>query len=167
MIKKVKDVYEVSMTAHEAVVAGELILSQENLKQRIRESQGIIEKDDELVMRPPPFGETTFILKAAATQLVSIMIMSFLLLPLFDKGFSYWDDGAEKFVLTNFKIEKVLLQFSTSFAWPEFDQPRLELQFGIGFLLAALQYLSLESGSCLLIRQQLLWLNTHQDFGKI
>jgi hypothetical protein len=98
------------------------------------------ETEKTLNIKPPPFTETVLMLKAAATQLISIMVLSLVLLPLFDEGFSFWDQGAEKFVFTNFNFPKLSVQFSVSFSWPKFEQPHLQIQLAFGFLLTGLLY---------------------------
>jgi tRNA isopentenyl-2-thiomethyl-A-37 hydroxylase MiaE len=43
-----------------------------------------------VVMKPPPFNETIFTLKASATQLIiRVIVLTLTLLPFFDKGFAW------------------------------------------------------------------------------
>jgi hypothetical protein len=94
------------------------------------------------VCKPPPFGETVFTLKASATQLISVVVLTFLLLPLYDNGFAWWQHGAQQLVTVNFKFAFVLPQFSISFfSWPHFSRPTVQFQFAIGLMVIAMKYL--------------------------
>lgn len=91
--------------------------------------------------KTPPFDETVLILKAAATQLISVSVLCFSLLPLYEHGFSWWEEGARQFVLGSFDYAVIIPQFSVSFGWPQFSQPRVQFQFAIGLLVLVMKYL--------------------------
>jgi ankyrin repeat protein len=94
-----------------------------------------------VLVKPPPFDETVFSLKASATQLVSIIVLSFLLLPFYHNRYA-WGAIIQNFVFVNFNLPNLILQFSISFSWPDFDQPRLQVQLLIGITLTFLQYIT-------------------------
>ena len=89
---------------------------------------------------PAAFGETVFSLKAMATLLVSVMMLSMKLLPFYDKGTAWWAQGARLFLYGAFDFPSIFrVQFALAFAWPHFQQPRLSLQLAAGLFIVALQ----------------------------
>mmetsp|Transcript_39146 Transcript_39146/g.50602 ORF Transcript_39146/g.50602 Transcript_39146/m.50602 type:complete len:350 (-) Transcript_39146:800-1849(-) len=91
--------------------------------------------------KPMPSNEAVFALKAASTQLVSINVIVFSLLPFYRHGFSWWVNGARQFLWTNIDVPSFSFQIFFTFSWPEFHQPRLEFQLALGVLLIFLQLL--------------------------
>jgi hypothetical protein len=92
-------------------------------------------------LRTPPTDETVLILKASSTQLISVVIMALLLLPLYEQGFNWWDEGANQFIYSNFDLPRLKLQLSVSFSWPRFSQPKLALQLAVGLMILFVQFL--------------------------
>ena len=92
-------------------------------------------------LAPLKFDEQNFVLKAAATQLVSTFILLYYLLPFYKKGSDWWLEGTKAFLGGAFDLPRLQLQFSLSFGWPAFSQPRLGWQLAVGCLLVALQLL--------------------------
>jgi hypothetical protein len=105
---------------------------------------------------PPALVETTFILKAATTQLISVAGLVFVLLPFYDFGFDWWLVGFSNFLGISFDRPKLALDFNVTFGWPKFTQPRLAWQLGFGVILVVknvafggLKYLLRATGSLL------------------
>jgi len=93
-------------------------------------------------LAPVEFNETVFALKATATMLVSVTILSMHLLPFYDKGAAWWSQGAQLFLLRTFDLPELFrVQFALAFDWPRFRQPRLSFQLAAGLLLLVLQLL--------------------------
>jgi hypothetical protein len=89
---------------------------------------------------PAAFNETVFSLKAMATLLVSITVLSMKLLPFYDKGTAWWAQGARLFLFDTFDFPGIYrIQFTLAFAWPHFQQPHLGFQLAAGLFLVALQ----------------------------
>jgi hypothetical protein len=105
-------------------------------------------------MKPVPFVETVFVLKAAATQLVSVAVLCFLLLPLYEYGFKWWTEGASLFVYTNFDLPSLRLRFSYTLSWPEFEQPRLQIQLAMGVFLIGIHSILKITKRVILMRQE-------------
>jgi predicted nucleic acid-binding Zn-ribbon protein len=116
-------------------------------------------------LKPPAFDETVLTLKASTTQLISVVILGFLLVPFYDSGLSWWGNGAKQFVFTGFDFPQFHLQFSVSFSWPKFSQPRLGVQLATGVFLLIVQYL-IKIGKWLLINfsSHIVMPNTTPDY---
>ena len=86
-----------------------------------------------------PIDETQFILKACATQFVSLNILVFQLLPFYALGFEWWLEGSAAFLEGIFDLPRLWEDFTLSFAWPSFGYPRLYLPLLVGVLLIGVQ----------------------------
>ena len=86
-----------------------------------------------------PIDETQFILKACATQFVSLNILVFQLLPFYALGFEWWLEGSAAFLEGIFDLPRLWKDFTLSFAWPSFGYPRLYLPLLVGVLLIGVQ----------------------------
>ena len=86
---------------------------------------------------PPPLrlGETTFQLKVAATVLLFVAILCFRLIPFYKKGFTWWTEGASRF-LSPFDLELIRIAFATSLNLTtlSLSDPQLDFQIKIGVL---------------------------------
>mmetsp|Transcript_17479 Transcript_17479/g.20592 ORF Transcript_17479/g.20592 Transcript_17479/m.20592 type:complete len:1167 (-) Transcript_17479:547-4047(-) len=91
------------------------------------------------LIKPIHITETVFSLKASATQLVSLSMLSLLFLP-FLTGDLTWTEGAKHYVDFAFDLPQLVLQFKYTFKWPDFEQPRLAFQLALGVLIAVLQF---------------------------
>ena len=93
-----------------------------------------------VLLSPVHLGESIFALKAATTQLVSVVVMLLVLVPFYKLGFGWWGEGAGHLLGgVLFDLPQLRLQFAVLLSWPEFQQPRLAVAFAVGLLLAALQ----------------------------
>jgi hypothetical protein len=87
---------------------------------------------------PVSIEETVFALKASTTQLVSVLVLSFIFLPIFS-DFSEWRRYAREFLSFSLSVPRLRLMFEYTFSWPEFEQPRLSVQLAIGVMITAIQ----------------------------
>ena len=74
--------------------------------------------------------ETAFSLKAAATQVVSIIILMYHLVPFF-RG-KPWTECASTFVGRAFDLPRLALDLNMSFGWPMFERPELYFHLALG-----------------------------------
>eukprot|EP00615_Pteridomonas_danica_P017031 CAMPEP_0114376876 /NCGR_PEP_ID=MMETSP0102-20121206/649_1 /TAXON_ID=38822 ORGANISM="Pteridomonas danica, Strain PT" /NCGR_SAMPLE_ID=MMETSP0102 /ASSEMBLY_ACC=CAM_ASM_000212 /LENGTH=408 /DNA_ID=CAMNT_0001531319 /DNA_START=1362 /DNA_END=2588 /DNA_ORIENTATION=- len=92
-------------------------------------------------IEPPLVHESVLALKANAAQFMIVFVMSFSLLPFYENGFVWWNEGAQVF-LTTMYFPNIQHEFSYWFTWPHFKQPRLSFQLSLGLLVVVLQFVS-------------------------
>jgi hypothetical protein len=100
-------------------------------------------------VEPLSFYQAIIVLKANATQLVSVNILLFHFLPFYREGFKWWVSGTNSFSegtgLTELLVDPTLfvtnlsLSFAFDLSWPQFPQFRLHLQLAFGASLMFLQ----------------------------
>jgi len=90
---------------------------------------------NELLVKPILITETVLSLKASATQLVSVSMLSLVLLPFLTSDLS-WSEGASQYLSLAFDLPQLVRPF---FEWPKFQQPRLSFQLALGLTIAVLQ----------------------------
>jgi hypothetical protein len=105
--------------------------------------------------KPVPFVETVFVLKAATTQLISVAVLCFLFLPLYELGFSWWKEGASLFLFENFDLPSLRFRFTYSLSWPHFEQPRLGIQLALGIFLIGTHSILKITKRLLILHQEL------------
>mmetsp|Transcript_32079 Transcript_32079/g.65332 ORF Transcript_32079/g.65332 Transcript_32079/m.65332 type:complete len:1912 (-) Transcript_32079:226-5961(-) len=104
-------------------------------------------KDEKV--EPLSFYQAIIVLKANATQLMSVNILLFYFLPFYREGFHWWDSGANSFSqgtgLTELLVDptsyvtNLILKFQFDLSWPSFPQFKLQLQLAVGASLIFLQ----------------------------
>ena len=110
-----------------------------SIEEKRRDSRTIIARVD---LKPAPFNETVFQLKASATQLVSIVVLVLYLLPLYSEGFAWWGEGARRFLgVSVMDFPRLRVHLALALEWPDFQLPRMSIQFAVGALLIVVQLL--------------------------
>lgn len=83
------------------------------------------------------FSEAIVMVQASATVLVSVVVLSFIFLPFYEKGFGFWTHGTSRFLTANYHLPSLLEQSENFFSWPDFEQQKLNIQFALGLMLLA------------------------------
>jgi hypothetical protein len=73
---------------------------------------------------------------------VSIVVLALYLLPLYTEGFAWWGEGARRFLgVSVMDFPRLRVHLALALEWPDFQLPRMSIQFAVGALLIVVQLL--------------------------